>query len=339
MTIDLYRTPLLTARETARYLKMPESTLNAWLAVDSDEPLVHAVRPERRGWPRVPFVGIVEAHVLRALRAAGMPMDEIRRAAAIVRAEFDDPFALAKRRIATDGVAVFIRLADESLIRARDHQQANQGCPREPPARHRLGRHRHRHPAPTSPLPLQRRGRHRPSLRLGIPGAHCQQGEGRGRRRTLAHGRTDQRGRQRVRPDGDRRRGCPPTSRLSSSSTAASGRPRQADCVPPGTSSTSSPSTTRAMPRRSATPNGSPKAAVAAGPPAHQGPPHPLPRRRTRRPDQRPPVLPRRWQRHPRPDHPALPRCHARHPPRGSEDNEIGFWHIHLGGRITRMWP
>jgi uncharacterized protein (DUF433 family) len=124
MTIDLYRTPLLTARETARYLKMPESTLNAWLAVDSDEPLVHAVRPERRGWPRVPFVGIVEAHVLRALRAAGMPMDEIRRTAAIVRAEFDDPFALAKRRIATDGVAVFIRLADESLIRARDHQQA-----------------------------------------------------------------------------------------------------------------------------------------------------------------------------------------------------------------------
>jgi uncharacterized protein (DUF433 family) len=124
MTIDSYQTPLLTARETARYLKMPESTLNAWLASTSDEPLVHAVQPERRGWPRVPFVGIVEAHVLRALRAGGMPMDEIRRAAAIVRAEFDDPYALAKRRIATDGVAVFVRLADESLIRARDHQHA-----------------------------------------------------------------------------------------------------------------------------------------------------------------------------------------------------------------------
>jgi uncharacterized protein (DUF433 family) len=124
MTIDSYRTPLLTARETARYLKMPESTLNVWLSVGSDEPLVHAVRPERRGWPRVPFVGIVEAHVLRALRAGGMPMGEIRKAAAIVRSEFDDPYALAKRRIATDGVAVFVRLADESLIRARDHQHA-----------------------------------------------------------------------------------------------------------------------------------------------------------------------------------------------------------------------
>lgn len=117
---------------------MPESTLNAWLAFTSDEPLVHAVQPERRGWPRVPFVGIVEAHVLRALRAAGLPMDEIRRAAAIVRAEFDDPFALAKRRIATDGVAVFVRLADESLIRARDHQQAIKEV-LELLARHRLG--------------------------------------------------------------------------------------------------------------------------------------------------------------------------------------------------------
>lgn len=124
MTIDPYRTPLLTAREIARYLTMPESTLNAWLAAASDEPLVHAVPPERRGWPRVPFVGIIEAHVLRALRAAGMPMDDIRKAAAIVRTEFADPYALAKRRIATDGVAVFVRLADESFVRARDHQHA-----------------------------------------------------------------------------------------------------------------------------------------------------------------------------------------------------------------------
>lgn len=124
MTIDLYRTPLLTARETARHLRMPECTLKVWLSVGRDEPLVHAVRPERRGWPRAPFIGIIEAHVLLELRVGGMPMDEIRRAAAIVRAEFDDPYALARRRIATDGVAVFVRLADESLIRARDHQHA-----------------------------------------------------------------------------------------------------------------------------------------------------------------------------------------------------------------------
>jgi uncharacterized protein (DUF433 family) len=124
MAIDPYRTPLLTARETARYLGMPESTLNVWLGSPADEPLVHAVHPERRGWPRVPFVGIVEAHVLRALRESGMPMNDIRNAATLVRNEFNDPYALATRRIATDGVAVFVRLADRSLVRARDHQHA-----------------------------------------------------------------------------------------------------------------------------------------------------------------------------------------------------------------------
>ena len=45
-------------------------------------------------------------------------------AAAIVRAEFDDPYALARKRIATDGVAVFVRLADDSLVHARDKQGA-----------------------------------------------------------------------------------------------------------------------------------------------------------------------------------------------------------------------
>jgi uncharacterized protein (DUF433 family) len=122
--VDRYRTPLLTARETARILKMPESTLDDWLAVPSDSPLVHAVTPEKRGWPRVPFVGVIEAYVLRSLRDLGIPMTDVRRAAEIVRREFDDPYALAQERIATDGVGVFVRLADDSIIHARDRQGA-----------------------------------------------------------------------------------------------------------------------------------------------------------------------------------------------------------------------
>lgn len=125
MTIDIYSTPLLTARETARHLRMPESTLDNWLVTSgSGAPLVHAVTPERRGWPRVPFVGVIEAYVLRALRDLGMPLVDVRKAADIVRSEFDDPYALARGRIATDGVAVFVRLADDSLVHARDGQGA-----------------------------------------------------------------------------------------------------------------------------------------------------------------------------------------------------------------------
>ncbi|MFD7156359.1 DUF433 domain-containing protein [Kribbella sp. NPDC059898] len=121
---DIYEAPLLTAREAARTLKMPESTLDSWLADGSRPSLVHAVRPERRGWPRVPFVGVVEAYVLRTLRELGFSMPDIRRAADLVRSEFQDPYALARERIATDGVGLFVRVADQSVIHARDDQIA-----------------------------------------------------------------------------------------------------------------------------------------------------------------------------------------------------------------------
>jgi uncharacterized protein (DUF433 family) len=51
-------------------------------------------------------------------------MDEIRKAADLVREEFDDPYALAQRRLVTDGVALFVRMADESYVHARDRQVA-----------------------------------------------------------------------------------------------------------------------------------------------------------------------------------------------------------------------
>jgi uncharacterized protein (DUF433 family) len=82
------------------------------------------VDAERRGWPRVPFVGVVEAYVLRSLRDLGFSKASIRRAADLVREDFSDPYALAKERIATDGVGLFVRVADESLVQARDRQIA-----------------------------------------------------------------------------------------------------------------------------------------------------------------------------------------------------------------------
>ncbi len=124
MPNDYYTRPILTARETARYLGMPESTLDVWLLDRGRDPLIHSVQPERRGWPRVPFVGVVEAYVLRALRELHLSMDDIRRAADLVRDEFDDPYALAHRRIVTDGVALFVKVANESYVHARDQQLA-----------------------------------------------------------------------------------------------------------------------------------------------------------------------------------------------------------------------
>ena len=121
--MDMRATPLLTARDAARHLNMPESTLDSWIVGgEGHPPLIHAVEPERRGWPRLPFVAIIEAYVLRSLRELHAPMADIRSAAEFVRSEFGDEYALASRRIATDGVDLFVRLADESLFHVKGNQ-------------------------------------------------------------------------------------------------------------------------------------------------------------------------------------------------------------------------
>jgi len=58
---------------------MPESALDVWLLKADEGPLVHAVRPERRGRPRMPFVGVIEAYVLQALRDLKLPMEQIQK--------------------------------------------------------------------------------------------------------------------------------------------------------------------------------------------------------------------------------------------------------------------
>jgi uncharacterized protein (DUF433 family) len=84
---------------------------------------VHSVRPERRGWPSVPFVALVEAYVLRALRGFHLSTEKIQAAAADVRTQFGTEYGLATRRIATDGVDVFVHYLDsDEIARAGDRQ-------------------------------------------------------------------------------------------------------------------------------------------------------------------------------------------------------------------------
>lgn len=69
-------------------------------------------------------MAIIEAHVLRALRDLKFDLEEIQAAATLVRTEFGDEYALASRRIASDGVALFVETADSSLVHARNGDQA-----------------------------------------------------------------------------------------------------------------------------------------------------------------------------------------------------------------------
>ncbi|HEY4019154.1 MAG TPA: DUF433 domain-containing protein [Pseudonocardiaceae bacterium] len=124
--IDRFRTPILTPADTARHLAMPASTLYYWLSETTDgaEPLVHRVVPEKRGAPSVPFVAIVEAYVLRSLRELHFTKERIRHVASRVRRDFDTPYGLAARRIATDGLDIFVDYAPGEMVRSGDGQLA-----------------------------------------------------------------------------------------------------------------------------------------------------------------------------------------------------------------------
>lgn len=122
--IDRFTVPLLTPLEAAEHLQIPERTMHRWLSNDAaGRPLVHSVKPARRGHPSVPFVALVEAYVLRSLRNLGLSHDKVRDAATEVREQFGTEYGLASRRVATDGVDVFIHYLDtDELARAGDRQ-------------------------------------------------------------------------------------------------------------------------------------------------------------------------------------------------------------------------
>lgn len=107
-----------------------------WLSQQAaGSPLVHSVPPERRGWPSVSFVAIVEAYVLRALRSLDIPTHKIREAAADIREQFGNEYALATRRFATDGIDVFIHHLDSDVAEVVIDPRFAWGAPIVEPAK------------------------------------------------------------------------------------------------------------------------------------------------------------------------------------------------------------
>ncbi|WP_405937115.1 DUF433 domain-containing protein [Streptomyces sp. NBC_00726] len=121
--VDRFTDGILTPTEASSHLQIPHSTLTDWLNHKAaGAPLVHAVAPGHKGQPTVPFIAVAEAHVLRSLRTLGFRMSEIRDAAAAVRRAFETPYGLVSKRIATDGVDIFVEHGLGDLRRAKDGQ-------------------------------------------------------------------------------------------------------------------------------------------------------------------------------------------------------------------------
>ena len=113
--------PIFTRADTSTHLGLSPSTLGYWLrtgALDAAE--------ARPGEASMTFASVVEAHMLRQLRDAGLSLQAIRDAAIRLRLDAGRPHPLAWRRIAHDGRDLLMEISaegrDPSWERIRDSQ-------------------------------------------------------------------------------------------------------------------------------------------------------------------------------------------------------------------------
>lgn len=107
---ELNLIPLYTQGEAARMLGLPSSTFNHWAsgyatASGNRKPGFITVERPGRGYT-VPFIGLAEAWIVRAFTNAGVPMSRIRPALEQLRTQIGLEYALASKRLATDGAEI-----------------------------------------------------------------------------------------------------------------------------------------------------------------------------------------------------------------------------------------
>ena len=104
---DLREVPAYSIAEAAGYLRIPKSTLRAWLLGQQSFRSVIEIadRKERR----LSFINLVEAHVLNAIRRTHhIALPKVRTALNYLKRQIGSPRPLVDRQFATDGVDLFI---------------------------------------------------------------------------------------------------------------------------------------------------------------------------------------------------------------------------------------
>lgn len=116
--------PLYTISEAARHLGVSGSTLRYWAYPPQGDPLVTTL-PTAGYQPTVPFIGLAEAFVIAAAKAAGVPDHRIRPGVEGVKKKAGGlEHALASRLVWTDGAEILLdQMDDEDLDVARTDQR------------------------------------------------------------------------------------------------------------------------------------------------------------------------------------------------------------------------
>jgi uncharacterized protein (DUF433 family) len=122
-----FTAPIFTAQAAAVHLGIPANTIKQWVSRGDDQPVMHSVAPATPHGPRLPFIALAEAQILRELRSAGLSMPQIRAGVERLRKTTGEEYVLATNTIATDGGVLLYNAATRvapEWVRARDGQQA-----------------------------------------------------------------------------------------------------------------------------------------------------------------------------------------------------------------------
>lgn len=122
-----FTAPLLTAQAAGVHLGISANTIKQWIKLGEGGPVMHSVAPQTVHGPRLPFVALAEAQILRELRNTGLTMQHIRAGVARLRKVTGDEYVLATNTIATDGGELLYNAASKvapEWVRARDGQLA-----------------------------------------------------------------------------------------------------------------------------------------------------------------------------------------------------------------------
>ncbi len=117
-----FEVPLYTMAEAARIIDVPVTTFTTWAkgyirrSPHRPEvlagPVVTWQRPASKGAPCIPFIGLAEAFVVNAVRRSGVSMQRVRPALDVLKHEIDVAYALASRRLYSDGAELLYNYAE-----------------------------------------------------------------------------------------------------------------------------------------------------------------------------------------------------------------------------------
>ena len=118
---DLREVPAYSIAEAAGYLRMPKTTLRAWLLGQGSFRAVIEIADRKQR--RLSFINLVEAFVLAGIRREhSVSLPKARKAVAYLKRAFSTHRPLADEQFLTDGIELFVEKLDALVGATQDGQ-------------------------------------------------------------------------------------------------------------------------------------------------------------------------------------------------------------------------